>query len=173
MSDRTSGRFQSIKILLIFGLAILCFAVPFTVARFVAKDSAKDGAQVAYAVVNASGESIEGERGIIDTVAGTGYSYTVSVTNEKNGQVSEVDLKYAICVELPEDAPELEIVVSDAQKDVENSTATRLVFVSGRTFSAGVSDTNEHTVSIHGMQGDTNTYRDLNIKIKVKAEQID
>ncbi len=175
MSDRTSGRFQSIKILLIFGLAILCFAVPFTVARFVAKDSAKDGAQVAYAVIDAIGEG-EAE-GKIDVATAQNYEYTVTVSNKKDGRVSEVDMEYMICIELPSGFPPMRFEVSDTQAPIEitetTTEPTLLEFKSSVTLASGTEMTNTHTVTVKGTENTVGAFEGLDVKIRVKAEQID
>ncbi len=164
---------------LLFLCAILCtsYLIGGLYARYTTSVTGSSTARVAYVVATASGESIS-DSNLIDPAAKMPYEFKVAVSNEKDGKISEVTLGYTIFVDLPENFPPMDIAVSDAEKDVESSTATCLVFKSTKLLPAGASadnsgSTNEHIVSFTATNETIGTFRGLQISIRVKAEQID
>ncbi len=157
------------------GVILLCFAlVSFHMvsnglyARYSTNAGGSVGTKIAYAVVEVSYEESDGEN-----VIGSGeqYEYELTVTNQKNGQVSEVALEYTIYVEVPETIV-LDVSVSDATKIGEETTGT-LAFKANAPLRAGVSESVVHTVTVQGGDATVGSHENVGITVRVKAEQVD
>ena len=164
-------------IVFFIGIILLCiwitsvYLIGGLYAKYSTYASGSDSVRVAFAVATASGRG--DEHGLIDPAAGNSFDYTVTVSNEKDGRVSEVSLEYTIYIDLSENFPSMDIAVSDAELDTEKSTQSRLAFRSSNILAAGTSTTNEHIVSFTGTNETIGMFRDLQVSIKVIAEQVD
>lgn len=164
-------------IVFFIGIILLCiwitsvYLIGGLYAKYSTYASGSDSVRVAFAVATASGRG--DEHGLIDPAAGNSFDYTVTVSNEKDGRVSEVSLEYTIYINLPENFPTMDITVSGAELDTGNSTSTLLAFRVNNILAAGISTTNEHIVSFTGTKETIGVFSDLQVSIKVIAEQVD
>lgn len=157
-------------------IACGAIAMPGTVAKYRSSGSATAQAKVAVAIAEATGTG--DAKGTIDVVKNKTYTYTVTVSNLRNEQVSEVDMGYEIYIDLPSGFPPMEFTVSDTEEhsqqiDTSTTEATRLTFHSNKTLKGGTETENVHTVTVAGTEQTLGTHLNLNVEIKVKAEQID
>lgn len=159
------------------GIILLCiwltsvYLIGGLYAKYSTYAGSSDSARVAVAVATASGSG--DEYGLIDPAAGSSFNYIVNVSNVENDRISEVSLEYTIYINLPENFPTMDITVSGTELDTENSTSTLLAFRANDILVAGISTTNEHIVSFTGTKETIGVFRDLQVSIKVIAEQVD
>jgi len=148
-----------------------------TFSGYISTSSGSDEACVAFVTAVASGTPLS-VNNVIDPASNTPFEYKVTVSNAKDGKVSEVTLAYTIFIDLPPNFPPMDITVSDAVKDVVNSTETSLVFKSSKQLSVDPAlgsggSTNEHIISFAGTNETVGAYSDLPVSIRVIAEQVD
>lgn len=144
-------------------------------SKFATTASGSDSARVAYVVVAASGEE-KSQKNVVDAAKDIPYEYCVKVSNIKDGKVSEVALAYTIYVDLPDGFPgEVNISISDTTTDPITTTggAGVLKFVSSKTLPAGDEQHNEHIITISGTDDVSEGADNLELCIRIKAEQID
>ncbi len=166
---------QKVPAVFYAGLVLLCVTLitwHFTsglYARYSTSASGSDRARVAVAVVTASGAADDNQDDLIET--DDDYKYIVTVSNQENGKISEVTLEYTIYVEMPE-TPILDVSVSGATKVGDNTTG-KLAFKADTHFLAGEGESRTHIVTIKGSDATVGIHNNVEIKITVKAEQVD
>lgn len=171
---------QNSKTPLVFRLGLIllcamlcsCYLIGGLFARYTTSVTASSTARVAYAVADATGETISTDN-LIDASQADAFEYRVTVTNTKDDRAAEVTLKYAIHILLPENFPNMNITVSDATKDDINSTATKLIFWADAYLPAGIATVKEHIVTLQSTSTTVGVYPELTINMKVIVEQID
>lgn len=143
-------------------------------SKYASTTSGNADARVACMITAATGARLSDDD-IVDDLnqKNDSYRYQVTVTNTQDGQISEVSLQYTLYIVLPEDFPPMEITVTEATMDETNSTPTLLVYNGNETFSAGVSATYTHTITIQTTEETRGFYENLPVTFYVKAEQID
>ena len=172
----TAGRMIAVSICLITAIATLTVGI--TLAKMVSTAGGSDSAQVAAFIVEADGT--KGEKLYIDcnTEAVTA-SCNFSVTNAKDGHVSEVSMKYDVIITLPEALPEtITLSVGDGNGTVSESKASTdrktFTFANMGRFEVGQEDTRSYTLTFTADADSVmQDYMFKDIIISVRAEQID
>lgn len=99
-------------------------------------------------------------------------SYDLIVTNKKDSSISQVSIKYDLVVEFSEGLP-TGITISDGTTTLNSADGqTTYLFSNIGDFSAGVEESNTHTITLTGSNEVLNAYSG-NISIYVDATQID
>lgn len=148
-------------------------------SKFASTASGSDSATVARVVINGT-ETTTANTITLDKPNGsTTASYSFSVSNAKNGTVSEVSLSYKIIVNLPDALPTgvtVNLVKSGSTAEhtatISNSNKTYTFSNSSFTFPAGSAATHSYTLNFVG-GGSLVESKILNgITVSVTAEQI-
>ena len=142
-------------------------------SKFAASASGSDSAGVACAIVQASGQILSAESEIDPSDINDKFEYQLTVSNNKDGLTSEVSLVYKIYIDLPADFPPMDIAVSNATKDEEHSTASQYIYTANDFLAAGTSVSKNHIISFKANSQTIGTNTGLDIRIYVKAEQLD
>lgn len=151
-------------------------------SKFASTASGSDSARVAYVVAAATGEG--DKNGAINAADdNSAFDYKVTVSNfEDQNRPSEVVMSYTIYIDLPANCPALKFSVLDEAGDVldtkvstqmEKGQTIALYNSTSMYLPAGVATTKEHTVKITGTEDTAGNHTGIEIKIHVKAEQID
>lgn len=165
------GRFFILCICLI-AVVVALTAGP-TLAKMVSTAGGSGSAQVAAFIVEAEGS--KEELLTVDCNSNTANAaYSLSVTNEKNGKVSEVSIKYNVIVTLPEALPNgVTVKLGDKVATVSADKKT-YTFKDVGTLPAGIKATHNCTLLF---TADTKLveeeYLIEKIKVSVHTEQMD
>ena len=165
------GRLSVICICMIATITILSTGT--TLSKMVSTAAGSSSAQVAAFIVEANGS--KQELLTVDCNSNTANAaYSLSVTNEKNGKVSEVSIKYNIIVTLPEALPNgVTVKVGDKAGTLSADKKT-YTFADVGTFPAGIKATHNCTLLF---EADTNLVEDEylieNIQVSIHTEQVD
>lgn len=175
---RQSNKFKT-PIIFRIGVVLLCFMLISCsmmgglYARYTNSVSAGDSARVAFFGVSASGNKysntfeVNGRQSIP-------YYHQLTVTNRDavSGKISEVSLTYTIYIYAPDGLYGMDVTVSDATKDIVNSTNTMLVFKADNIIPPGVESNAVHYITFMATKN-TVDYNTARYSIDVKVQQVD
>lgn len=134
-------------------------------ARYLTRAEDSDDARAAACVIETK------ETGAADTaITGSGNAaYTFTVSNQKDGQVSEVALTYDVVVTVDGTLPAGAAITLDGR--TWNVSGNRHTFTGAGTFEAGKDEEHTHTLAVS--VSDIADAANVSIDVAVHAEQID
>ena len=163
---------RSVFALVILFVILLAAASGVSFAKNLLSSSGGDNAQVSTLIIDLKG-------GFSDNLAidcgqeNTTASYNFSVTNTKDGKTSELSFKYDVIVTLPKALPKGVSITADGTSGTVSSAGKKVTFTDVGRFTAGDSQTHEHTLlfSVFDKGALLKDYVFSNISISVRAEQ--
>lgn len=166
-----SHRFPVLSLAACAAYLLVC-ALLFTgvsLSRFTVSGGDSDAARAAVLAVGAEGANDDGDYTL---EPGGTAEYGFTVTNEENGIVSEVALRYDVVVELSAALPEGVSAELDGSPGSVSPDGTKLTFAGAGEFEAGEHEENEHVLTFTASEN-TAASESFTVTVSVAAEQID
>jgi hypothetical protein len=143
-------------------------------SRYTDYDEGTDSVRLASFVINTASDYSQ-DLNINTALGENSVDYTLSVSNNKNGVITEVATNYDIVIQSEDEFPDgISIQLNGITKESkDNENKNKFVFSNVGSFSSGVASTNTHVITfIADTEEITEDINMENININVVAKQL-